>query len=65
MDVGCFVFLEVPFLPSYWLSTMGLLPCFLQLYQLGPNEASYNDDRDLFSFKRDTCGTSYTILEMR
>lgn len=56
-------FLEVPFLLSYWLSVVVLLSCFLHFYQLGPNEASYNDDRDVFSFKRLTCGTTSTIPE--
>lgn len=40
-------FLEVPFLLRYWLSWVGLSSCFLQFYQLGPNGASYNDDRDV------------------
>lgn len=45
VDVGWF--LEVPFLLSYWSAFSSR---FLQFYQLGPNKASYNDDRDVVSF---------------
>lgn len=48
-----------------WATGYVRLSCFLQFYQLGPNEVSCNDGRGVFSFTRMTRGTIWAILERK